>query len=335
MPAAEPSPPGRRTARPNGKTNRPCVHRLALCGAILLCALGTARAASPLARYVGDRDRSIAELGRIDDEMDRRFPNDNPDSETAPPALKALVKRKDAILARLEKALEAIVGVHAVAGFPNGPTLNLAGAYDGYPALDGLRFERGDGAVTLVTMVPLLQSWVADFHRRGATRQDFPVDVRAALQHDDLYTEALASDAAMVWYADVPLAPPPGYGFVTAKLGDWEQDDAGAYLPRNLLVAAFRDDRVFIVDEPVATPPRRIPVCQQPWDAFEQGYEAKAKVLDAAKQMDQAALSRLEKSMDDAVAGYRRCFARHVAEQDHFPAVIRQARDLLGRLAGD
>lgn len=328
MPHVEPLP------RPQSARRMPPWGAVVLSATFLWTGCG-AWAASPLALYAGDRDRSIATLGGIDTEMDSRFPNDDPDSQTAPPALKALVARKNDILARLEKELEAIVGVRTVAGFPSGPTLNLAGAYDGYPALDALRFERGDTAVALVTMAPLLRFWVADFHRRGATQQDFPADFRAALRHEDLYTEALATDAAMVWYADVPLAPPPGYDFVMAKLGDWEQDDAGAYLPRDLLVATIRNDRVFIVDEPVTAPLRRIPACQQPWDAFARDYDAKGKALAAAKQMDQAASNRLEKSMDDAVADYHRCFARHVAEQDYFPAVTRQAQELLGRLAGD
>ncbi len=327
--------------------------RWTLWAAALLCTLATAQAASPLARYIGDRDRAMPELERIGNALGDL--SDQASSATAVTEADALQRHQDDILAGLQKALESVVGVRAIAGFPKGPALNLAGSgWGDYSALDGLEYRSADGnGRAVVTTLPLLRAWLTKSRQRRETLLAPPADIRAALRSGNFYTPALAADASITWYADIPLAAPPGGDFVMAKLANWEQDNDGAYLPTDLVVAAIRNDRVFIADEPVAPPIRRIPACQQPWDDFQGRYEAQMKALQdqyearlkalaaakppnqaalAAAKPDQAALDRLEKAHNAKVGDYHRCFARQVSAQDYFPAVTRQAEDLLGRL---
>jgi hypothetical protein len=284
--------------------------------ALLLIVPVSARAASPEDSYIAARDKFIAKL-KTDGEVDEK-----------------IAKQEEAARTDLEAKLRAILGRVSVEGMPTESKLNLDTLIEGelgFGLIDGLAYQASDDAPRLIVTTPSLAKRWLTAHAKWWDSNNVPQDFSAALKSEPFYTQALSPDAAVAHFADIPVTKPASMSFVNAMLVARRQD-VGLTAPDELLVAVVRADRVFIWSAPTQTKVMVNPACEAIWnDAVARGdkaYEAYQKSDPKDEKLSEEQ-TRILQEGDDA---FRRCFAERAANEPFFPALAKQAQELVDKV---
>jgi len=281
--------------------------------ALLLVLPLAAHAASPEDSYIAARNKYIAKFkasAEVDDKTARQ---------------------EEAARADLEGKLRALIGRVAIEGVPAEGKLNLDtlfGGELGFGLIDGLAYQSNDDAPRLIVTTPALARRWLTAHAKWWGKNDVPQDLNAALKSESFYTQAMSPDAAVFRFAEVPVTKPANAGFVTAMLIARRQD-IGLSTPDELLVAIVRGDRVFIWSAPLQAKAAINPACETVWNEAAARADKASEAYRKSEPKDDNPFDRILQEGDEA---FRRCFAEHAAQEPFFPALTRQAQDLVDRV---
>jgi len=290
--------------------------------AALLIAAAPTQAASPVEGYLAARDKALAAMKKLD----------------AANASNAKIQSTEkAALADLQKRLVAIVGPVAVKGFLVAPKVNLdtLGDGPGNGTLDGLSFEatpdKPDGSKLVVTTRPLFAAWLKA--RAADADTHLPATAAEALRTDDFYTLAIAPDAAFSRALEIEVDKPAGADFAFAALGRWSQDVGPSAIDR-IVAAVVTGGRVVVTDSEAANKAAELPACKGVWDAASE----KAAKLSAAYQKggatDEKLIDESEKIRSKGSEDWLACEGKAVKSGAGYPALKKEAQDLVARMAG-
>ena len=293
----------------------------ALLAAVLLAA-PCAEAGSPVEGYLAARDKALAAMKKL---------------EAANASNAKIQATEKAALADLQKRLVAIVGPVAIKGFATAPKVNLdtLGDGPGGATLDGLSFEatpdKPDGSKLVVTTRPLFAAWLKA-HAADADNH-LPETAEAALRTDDFYTLAVAPDAAFSHALEIEVATPEGADFAFAALGRWSQDVGPSAIDR-IVAAVVKGDRVVVTDSEAANKAAELPACKDLWETASE----KAAELSAAYQKggatDEKLIDESEKVRTQGSQDWLACEGKAVKSGAGYPALKKEAQDLVARMAG-
>jgi hypothetical protein len=285
--------------------------------ALLLLAPVAAAAASPEEAYFAARDgyiakfSAIANIGEEDLEAHQRARNE------------------------LTGLLQPIVGPVAIKGLlPQGKT-NLDSLFkgdEGFGLLDGLVFSSADDKTHVtITTDALLDHWLAE-HKDwwGPKVANVPQEVAAALKSEAFYTQALMTDAAIMKYAELPVAKPAKASFAYAMLVARSQD-VSPRVPDEVIVSVVGAGRVFVVSAPANAKINPIPACQEIRRRAER-KTATAREAAASEPNDDRLPETSTRPEEEGDAVFRRCFAERAKRERFYAALTKQAQALVDRL---
>jgi hypothetical protein len=271
---------------------------LALSLAVLLVLTAASSAASPVEAYIAARDAYIKAMQP--DTTDRGF------------------ERHNAALADLEAQLRKIVGPTALTGFPAEGKIHLdtLGPDDeGFGLLDGLVYaipldEKGidEKASIVVTTRTLFEAWLRAHKTKWWNQDPLPQDLQAALKSDEFYRQALSTDAAVVTYAQLPVARPSWARTAFAVLATRTQDLVGS-TPTEMDIIVIGAERAYAVTAKTETTIGPIAGCEN--------IRQQLKATNRDEQGDRAFL---------------RCFATRARDEIGFAAAVKQAQALVDLL---
>jgi hypothetical protein len=286
----------------------------ALIALVALIAL-PARAASPEEDYLAARDAYI-----------KQFAHSAQDDAT--------LKAYERALADLQARLRRIIGPVRINGFPGDGKINLDALDqddEGFGLLDGLAYAGADEkARVLVTTASLFDKWLAA-HAHFWPESPLPQDMGAALKRDDFYTQAINNDAAVVTYAEVPVARPAWATFAFAVL-DARTQDAAPPVPFEMIITVRRAERVFIVTAKTAVAAGPIAACEELHARLAAEAQAATDADQAADAKDAALHEKAEQLARKADRAYPDCFATQARGAEFFPALVKQAQGLIDAL---
>jgi hypothetical protein len=282
--------------------------RLLLALLFLLLPL-TAFAASPEDDYIAAREKFIAQFKLNENE----------------PVTDAISKAEEQARATLEKQMQAVIGASGVKGAPAQGKLNLDSLITGdmgFGLLDGVVFKLKGETQVLVTTRGLLTRWLKAEQEIWKTSPQHgpPAEIDAALRAENFYTQAMSHDAAVTRYAEIPVTEPNAYAMLIAH-----QQDIGPVVPKEMIVAVLRGDRLFVWSAPAAVRTTMIPQCAAIWRKAERD----AKAASARKDSPDDAFETIQQEGD---AKMRACYGARAKSAAFFPALVKQARDLIERV---
>jgi len=292
-----------------------------IAAAVLAGASG--RAASPEDAYWTARNADIAKVAKL---------------EAADPQSDKADKAGAQLLLDLQKRLKAIVGPVSVKGFPSEGKINLQtlGSEIGSGMLDGLLYQKtadGQTPSLVVTTRGLLQRWLDERGKEADATLRVPTKIEEALQSDAFYEFGVGSDAAFTNGGALDIVKPDGADFAFATIGRWSQEQGPSELG-DIFVSVVKGDRVLVAGLPAKPKIPELAACKPIWDAA----SAKSDKLSKAYQDGGA---KDEKLMDEsnAVSGqgekdWFACMRAHLKEQKEYAALVGQAQEVAGRLAG-
>ena len=285
--------------------------------ALLLLLPLAAHATSPEDAYLAARDKAIARIKPKNDKIDD-----------------AVTKADDAALAELRKQLEKLIGPTTIAGASGKGKINLETLIKGemgFGQLDGLVYQSDDEKTrVIVTTTPLLKRWITA-HKKWWGDNNIPQEMNAALKSEPFYTQATSSDAAVWHYADVPVATSANATFLTAMLNGRRQD-VGLETPTELLVAVAGPVRAFIWSAPVNAKIAMMADCAEIWNAAQKKADEAYEAYRASDLKDEKKFEDSRTILDNADAGYRKCFAARAKGEPFFAEITRQAQELVDRV---
>jgi hypothetical protein len=242
-----------------------------------------------------------------------------------PDWMTAMKKDKHA-LAELEKQLKAIVGPVNVEGFPKEGKINLETLQNGdlgFGQVDGLRFSARQGHL-FVTTDNILKEYLAG-------RPELPKDLAELSKTGEFYTLAITAEAAVTYFAEIPVKSPNGKSYVRAFLGLTAQD-IGPFIPKDIFVFVTKGNRILAVQSPAATEITEIPQCRNEWERF-------AKKKADANELYRSSGLNNQKAFDESVQyeqqgfeAYQRCYDREAKNQKFFASLKKQAQSIVDRL---
>jgi hypothetical protein len=291
------------------------VSQLLLLGALILLALFsclsapmTLVAASPEEKYFEARDNFIREFEKASGPID------------------VLDEKDRHALAELEKQLKSIVGPVNVEGFPKEGKVNLETLQKGdlgFGQVDGLRFS-SEQEYLFVTTDNILKKYLAE-------QSELPKDLTELSKTDEFYTLALSGEAAVTYFAEIPVKSTKGKSYVRAFLGLVAQD-IGPFIPKEIFVFVTNGNRIFAVQSPAAAEITEIPQCRNEWEKF-------AKKKADAHQVYESSGLKNEKALDEGLQyeqqgfeAYQRCYEREAKNQKFFVPLEKQAQSIVDRL---
>lgn len=314
--------------------------------AVLACAIGCVFAATgnvraapapsaPEDRYVAAREAAIKKLKPL-------YDGGKADASSV----------DDTARADLEAQMRVILGPLTFPGYGPGK-LNLDSLYggdQGFGMLDGLRFDADTGVNgepsgsgkddryvepkthILVTTQTLFGRWLRahkDWWDKGL--KNVPQQIGAALKDASFYTQAISTDAAVVTFADLPLAAPATatqvYGMLAARTQSEIPDAAD-----EVFVSAIAGGKVYVVYGTIA-PPVRIAACS----TIRADYNKKAEDANEAlqqKRISQKAYDKLGNLIQQGEDAFKRCFAPLAPKEPAFAEAQKQAQALLQTAVG-
>ena len=229
-------------------------------------------------------------------------------------------ERHNAALADLESQLRMIIGPTTLAGFPAEGKIHLdtlSTEDEGFGLLDGLVYaipldDKGieEKVSVVVTTRTLFEAWSRAHKTRWWNQDPLPQDLQAALRSDDFYRQALSTDAAVVTFAQLPVAKPSWARTAFAVLATRTQDDVGT-APTEMDVVVIGAARVYAVTAKTEVTVGPIAACEK----IRQQFKAKKR----EEQSDRA---------------YVQCFATHAHDANGFAAAVKQAQALIELLPG-
>jgi hypothetical protein len=227
-------------------------------------------------------------------------------------------ERHNAALADLEAQLRKIVGPTALTGFPAEGKIHLdtLGPDDeGFGLLDGLVYaipldEKGiaEKASIVVTTRILFEAWLRAHKTKWWNQDPLPQDLQAALKSDEFYRQALSTDAAVVTYAQLPVARPSWARTAFAVLATRTQDLVGS-TPTEMDIIVIGAERAYAVTAKTETTIGPIASCEN--------IRQQLKATNRDAQGDRAFL---------------RCFATRARGETGFAAAVKQAQALVDLL---
>jgi hypothetical protein len=228
-------------------------------------------------------------------------------------------------LAELEKQIKAIVGPVNVEGFAKEGKLNLITLQKdlGFGQVDGLKFSSKQESL-FVTTDRMLMKYLAE-------RPKLPKDIAELSKNEEFYVRAFTANAAVTYYAEVPVKSTNGKSYVHAFLGVTAQD-IGPFIPKEIFVFVSNRSRIFAVYSPAATEITEIPQCRSEWAKFDkkgsESYEAyRASGLNNKKLFDDSIRYR-----EQGFEAYHRCYDREAKNQKFFTSLKKQAQSIVDRL---
>jgi hypothetical protein len=292
--------------------------KLLILAAALLSPIA-AHAASPEDAYIAARDAAIAAFQKTADTK----------------AVEARNKQHDKVQKELERKLKAIVGPFAMRGFPAEGKINLDTLFsedEGFGMLDGIVYgETESDRSVVVTTDGLLRKWLEAHGDRTKGQTNPPVDPAAATQTELFYSQAISTDAAVVGYADIPLAKPDSAKFVAAMLASRTQD-LSPPAPDHLFVALARGGRVFIVDEKLDKAMGPIAECDEVTKIAQKKADEADRAYAASDPKDEKLADVGSKLRNDGDEAFRRCYGEKVKPLPMFKTASDQARAILDAL---
>lgn len=293
--------------------------RPTVCSAVVACAgIVLMLAAVPVAaqnnaavdRYIAARDAAIRQFAdaKIDDKV-------SAEGERA--------------RAELELQLRAIVGANAPQGFGAGK-LNLTTLFSGdqgFGVLDGLLFAHDiDKDGVIVTTRTLFMRWLRG-HKNWWDKESMPAEPRAAFRTEAFYTQAVATDAAIVRFAEIPLgAGGTSYAMLASRTQSEIPNGAD-----EVFVAAIKGERAFIAYQKFA-PAIEVASCNdqrakaaKKLEELSQGVQPEGRAGETfAKKLD-AMSGRIE-------ADFKRCFFERGPRQARFGEAATLAKTLFNKM---
>jgi hypothetical protein len=288
-----------------------------LIGLLLLTPLA-AVAASPEETYFAARDGYVAKFSAVG----------NFDEEEVEDHQRA---RDD-----LTRLLRPIVGPVAIKGFvPPGRTNldSLSKGDEGFGLLDGLLFSSPDDKSRVtVTTDALFDRWLKE-HKDwwGEKVANVPQDLAGALKSDAFYTQAIQTDAAIMKFAELPIAKPAKARFAFAVLVARAQD-FGLRTPDEIIVSVVQGGRVFVVSAPASVKVKQIPACRAIWEAAERKTAAAREAYAVSEPKDDKLSDQTTRLEEEGDAVLRRCFAQRAKRERFYAALTKQAQALVDRL---
>lgn len=245
------------------------------------------------------------------------------------------LKQHELALSDLENSLRRIVGPFSLKGFDAAGKINLDTLIEGdlgFGLMDGLVFTSTDERTrVLVTTDALFKSWLKAHRKWWGDKDMLPQDASKALRLEALYTQAISADAAVMRYADLPIAKPAQARIAIAMLIGRAQD-IGPRTPDEVIVTIVSSARVYVVLAHADVMIEPMPACVAIWeDAVknsEAGYEAKA----AAEAKGGKPADRPEQIRDEGDAAFHRCFAESVKAESGFAKLVAQAQAIADAL---
>jgi hypothetical protein len=279
-----------------------------------------ALAASPEAAYLAARDKAIAEIKRL---------------EASKASDETVQAAEDKASDDLARRLREIIGPVALKGFSGSGKLNIESLSEGdvgFGMLDGLAFDaKGDSVV--VTTRPLLAAWLAAKAREADAESRLPADIAAAVKQEDFYTFAISPDAAFAANADLPVTRPAGADLAVATLGEFEQD-IGHDNVDQIVAAVAKGDRVLVASIQRKAPIAKIAACEKIWtDALARSDKLQAEYR-ASGLKDEKLFDESNRVEEEGDKDYRACFNQRAPREPFFAGLVKEAQDLVDRLAG-
>jgi len=274
-------------------------------------------AASPEEKYFETRDNFIREFEKASTPLDGLAEQDQ----------HALDEKDRHALAELEKQLKAIVGPVNVEGFPKEGKINLETLQNGdlgFGQVDGLRFSAKQEQL-FVTTDNILKKYLAE-------QPELPKDLAELSKTDEFYVRAITAEAAVTYFAEIPVKSANGKSYVRAFLGLTAQD-IGPFIPKDVFVFVTKGNRILAVQSPAATEIAEIPQCRNEWERF-------AKKKADANELYRSSGLNNQKAFDESVQqyeqqgfeAYQRCYDREAKNQKFFASLKKQAQSIVDRL---
>ena len=235
------------------------------------------------------------------------------------------MKKDEHALAELEKQLKAIVGPVNVEGFPKKGKINLITLQKdyGFGQVDGLRFSFKQEYL-FVTTDNILKKYLAG-------QPKLPKDLAELSKTGEFYLRAITAEAAVTYFAEIPVKSANGKSYVRAFLGLTAQD-IGPFIPKDIFVFVTNGNRILAVQSPAATEITEIPQCRKEWERF-------AKKSSDATEVYRSSGSNNQKTSDESVQyeeqgfeAYQRCYDREARNQKFFASLKKQAQSIVDRL---
>jgi hypothetical protein len=272
-------------------------------------------AASPEEKYFETRDNFIREFEKASTPLDSLAEQDQ----------HALDEKDKHALAELEKQLKAIVGPVNVEGFPKKGKINLLTLQKdyGFGQVDGLRFSAKQEQL-FVTTDNILKKYLAE-------QPELPKDLAELSKTGEFYVRAITAEAAVTYFAEIPVKSANGKSYVRAFLGLTAQD-IGPFIPKDIFVFVTNGNRILAVQSPVATEITEMPQCRNEWERF-------AKKKADANELYRSSGLNNQKASDESVQyeeqgfeAYHRCYDREAKNQKFFASLEKQAQSIVDRL---
>lgn len=274
-------------------------------------------AASPEEKYFETRDNFIREFEKASTPLDSLAEQDQ----------HALDEKDRHALAELEKQLKPIIGPVNVEGFPKEGKINLETLQNGdlgFGQVDGLRFTANQEYL-FVTTDNILKKYLAE-------QPELPKDLAELSKTGEFYVRAITAEAAVTYFAEIPVKSANGKSYVRAFLGLTAQD-IGPFIPKDVFVFVTKGNRILAVQSPAAAEITEIPQCRNEWERF-------AKKKADANELYRSSGLNNEKAFDEVVQqyeqqgfeAYHRCYDREAKNQKFFASLKKQAQSIVDRL---
>src|SRR6266496_6012632 len=291
------------------------VSQLLLLGALILLALFsclsapmTLVAASLEEKYFEARDNFIREFEKASGPID------------------VLDEKDRHALAELEKQLKSIVGPVNVEGFPKEGKINLETLQKGdlgFGQVDGLRFS-SEQEYLFVTTDNILKKYLAG-------QPNLPKDLADLFKTGEFYVRAITAEAAVTYFAEIPVKSANGKSYVHAFLGLTAQD-IGPFIPKDIFVFVTHGNRILAVQSPVATEMTEIPECRNEWERFAKKKADAMEVYRSSGSNNQKASDESVQYEEQGFEAYHRCYDREAKNQKFFASLKKQAQSIVDRL---
>jgi hypothetical protein len=231
----------------------------------------------------------------------------------------------------LEQRLRPLIGPLAMAGLADSGRINLAtliAGDDDSGLADGLTYQARDQRTRiLVTTRELFRAWIAF---RFADDRTISRDPLMALTRAEVYTPIFNEDAAVVRYADLPLAD-SGKRVIAAMLVDRAQDYCLTCAPNTILLGVSAGERIFVVDAP-ARDTIGIPSQCRDAAAADTRPSAAIEAYRRTGNTDTSLFNRYSRAEDAQFAELLQCYGTSVRADPRFSQLVAQARALLDAL---
>src|SRR5262249_15412087 len=245
--------------------------------------------------------------------------------EKASVPIDVLDKKDRHALAELERQLKPIIGRVNVEGFPKEGKISLLTLENdyGFGQVDGLRFSAKQEEL-FVTTDSILKKYLAG-------QSELPKDLAQLSKTGEFYVRAITAEAAVTYYAEIPVKSANGKSYVHAFLGLTAQD-IGPFIPKDIFVFVTNGNRILAMQSPAATEITEIPQCRNEWERFAKKNSDAMEVYRSSGLKNQKAFDESVKYEGQGFEAYQRCYATEAKNQKFFTSLKKQAQSIVDHL---